>query len=173
MIEGSDYRFTVRVGNPKDDEASKNGTKLSRGGNFRCIMSDEPIAPPYIRNEGMSHRLGCRLWRLSPQGSRRVYLAPSKGMEIIAKRAVPAWKPEGMIVKDARAFTPTIYGMEQWSDLFADRQLVALTVFSELVQEVRKRVIGDALFACWTDDERGLEVGGVAATAYADSVAVY
>ena len=31
VIEGGGYRFTVKVGKPKDAEAAKNGTKLSRG----------------------------------------------------------------------------------------------------------------------------------------------
>ena len=35
VIEGGGYRFTVKVGKPKDAEAAKNGTKLARGANFR------------------------------------------------------------------------------------------------------------------------------------------
>ena len=31
VIEGGGYRFTVKVGKPKDAEAAKNGTKLARG----------------------------------------------------------------------------------------------------------------------------------------------
>src|SRR5206468_4693627 len=38
VIEGSGYRFTVKVGKPKDAEAAKNGTKLSRGANFQCLV---------------------------------------------------------------------------------------------------------------------------------------
>ena len=39
VIEGGGYRFTVKVGKPKDAEAAKNGTKLSRGRKFLCLMS--------------------------------------------------------------------------------------------------------------------------------------
>jgi putative DNA methylase len=39
VIENGDYRFTVKVGKPKDAEAAKNGTKLARGANFKCVMS--------------------------------------------------------------------------------------------------------------------------------------
>ena len=34
VIESGGYRFTVKVGKPKDAEAAKNGTKLARGANF-------------------------------------------------------------------------------------------------------------------------------------------
>jgi putative DNA methylase len=37
-------------------------------------------------------------------------------------------------------FTPTLYGMTKWGDLFTPRQLVALTTFSDLVQGARERV---------------------------------
>ena len=36
VIEGTSYRFTVRVGKPKDEEAAKSGTKrFSTGKNYR------------------------------------------------------------------------------------------------------------------------------------------
>src|SRR4029077_16961233 len=44
MSETVDYYFKVKTGKPKDEEAAKNGTKLSRGANFRCLMSETPIA---------------------------------------------------------------------------------------------------------------------------------
>ena len=39
VIEGRGYRFEVKVGAPSDVDAAKAGTKLSRGANFRCLMS--------------------------------------------------------------------------------------------------------------------------------------
>ena len=44
MIEDGGYRFTVKVGKPKDAEAAKNGTKLVARASFRCLMSGAPIA---------------------------------------------------------------------------------------------------------------------------------
>ena len=56
---------------------------------------------------------------------------------------------------------------------FTPRQLVALTTFSDLVQEARERVKRDALAAGLPDDGKPLRDGGTGATAYADAVAVY
>jgi putative DNA methylase len=39
VIEDGGYRFTVKVGKPTDPEGAKNGTKLSRGANFQCLMT--------------------------------------------------------------------------------------------------------------------------------------
>ena len=63
--------------------------------------------------------------------------------------------------------------MTQWSDLFTPRQLVALTTFSDLVQEARERVKREALATGLPDDGKTLAAGGTGATAYADAVGVY
>jgi putative DNA methylase len=67
VIENGGYRFSVRIGKPRDVETTKNGTKLARGANFRCLMSGSPIAPEYIKAEGTAGRMGRGLWRLSPR----------------------------------------------------------------------------------------------------------
>ena len=38
------YSFDVKMGNPRDAETAKNGTKLLRGANFRGLLSGVPIA---------------------------------------------------------------------------------------------------------------------------------
>ena len=50
---------------------------------------------------------------------------------------------------------------------------MALTTFSDLVQEARERVKRDALAAGLPDDGKPRRDGGTGATAYADAVAVY
>ena len=56
VVEGDTYRFAVRVGTPPPE--AKAGTKLSRGANFRCLMSNGPIAPQYIKDEATAGRMG-------------------------------------------------------------------------------------------------------------------
>ncbi|MFU8772445.1 MAG: DUF1156 domain-containing protein, partial [Anaerolineales bacterium] len=63
------------------------------------------------------------------------------------------------------------YGMGTFGDLFTPRQLVALTTFSDLVQEASEKVIADAKAAGMEDDGAGLALGGSGATAYGDAVA--
>jgi putative DNA methylase len=173
IIENGDYRFTVKVGKPKDAEAAKNGTKLSRA-NFACLMSGTPVSGDYIKTEGKAGRMGARLMAIVAEGDRgRVYLAPAPEMEAIALTAKPTWKPEGEIAKRMTGGNCTPYGLTTWGDLFTPRQLVALTTFSDLVQEARERVQRDALQAGLPADPKPVRDGGTGATAYGDSVAVY
>jgi putative DNA methylase len=174
VIEDAGYRFTVKVGKPKNTEATQNGTKLARGANFLCLMSRTPMAADHVKAEGKAGRMGARLMAIVAEGERgRVYLSPTPEMEAIARSAKPTWEPEGSFVEDARAFTPCIYGLKEWRHLFTPRQLVSLTTLCDLLIEARDRVKADALTAGISGDERNLDGGGTGATAYADAVAVY
>jgi len=173
VIEDGGYRFTVKMGKPKDAEAANNGTKLSRGANFSCLMSGTPMAGDYIKAEGRAGRMGARLMAIVVEGERRrVYLPPSQETEKVARQAKPKWKPETPLAPDLRALWTPPYGLTTFGDLFAPRQLVALTTFSDLVQEARERVNREAL-AGVPDDDKSLAAGGTGATAYGDAVGVY
>ncbi|WP_439577205.1 DUF1156 domain-containing protein [Elioraea sp.] len=172
VIEGGGYRFTVKVGKPP--EAAKAGTKLARGANFRCLMSGTPIAGDYIKAEGQAGRMGARLMAIVAEGERgRVYLAPTPEHEAAARQARPEWKPETPLPDDPRNFWTVQYGLTTFGDLFTDRQLVALTTFSDLVGEAMARIRADALAAGLPDDPTPLRDGGEGAMAYAEAVGVY
>jgi len=175
VIEDGGYRFTVKVGKPKDAEAAKRGTKLARGANFQCVMSGAPITGEYIKAEGKAGRMGARLMAIVAEGDRgRVYLAPTPEHEAIARQAKPVWKPELKVPTPCHDVDRLpMYGMPTWGDAFTPRQLVALTTFSDLVQQARDRVKGDALVAGMDANDKPLADGGKGNTAYADAMAVY
>ena len=137
-------RESMRPGNGAPGNAGvppAQGTKLGRGANFRCLMSDAPIPGDYIKAEGKAGRMGTRLMAIVVEGDRgRVYLAPTPEQEAAARKAVPEWKPELNMPIDRRWFSPPIYGFPTYGDLFTPRQLVALTTFSDLVTEAIARV---------------------------------
>lgn len=172
VLDGDSYRFMVKVGSPPED--AKNGTKLSRGANFRCLLSDTPIESKHIYGEANAGRMGAKLMAIVAEGVRgRVYLTPTTEHEAIARQAQPEWKPEVSMPENPRWFSPPLYGLKTYGDLFTPRQLVALTVFSDLIVEVIDKVRIDALAAGLPDDDLSLEIGGISATAYAQAVGVY
>jgi len=174
IIEDGGYRFAVKVGKPKNMERAKNGTKLSRGANFQCLMSGTPIASDHIYSEAQAGRMGARLMAIVAEGDRgRVYLAPTPEHEAAALKANPEWKPEVAMPENPRWFSPPLYGLKTYGDLFTPRQLVALTTFSDLVGEARERIRRDAIAAGLPDDNKPLRDGGTGASAYAEAVAVY
>ena len=173
VVYGDGYKFTVKVGTPP--ESAKEGTKLARGANFRCVLSGSPIDQKHIRDEFKAKRAGARLMAIVAEGSKsRIYLGPTEEHESIASMALPAWKPEVEMNQDSKdLLSGRGYGFRWWYELFTPRQLVALTTFSDLVQEAIEKCRQEALAAGIGDDGMGLDAGGRSATAYAQAVGVY
>lgn len=166
VIEGRSYRFTVRVGKPANSEAAKIGTKSgSSGSSFLCLLSGTPMPFEYLRAEAKAGRMGSRLMAVVAEGDRgRVYFAPTPEMESMALSAQPRDVPETELPKKALSFRVQEYGMTRWSDLFTQRQLVALTTFSDLVQEAHDRA-GQDFKAAYGDEGDS--------RAYAQAIAAY
>ena len=121
----------------------KKGTKLGRGANFKCLLSGAPIAGDYIKAEGRAGRMGARLMAIVAEGEgERVYLPPLPVHEAVARKAVPEWRPETILDGKCRDQMP-LYGMNKFVDLFTNRQLVALTTFSDIVKKVQDKVNHD------------------------------
>ncbi|MCA9457673.1 MAG: DUF1156 domain-containing protein, partial [Nitrospira sp.] len=172
VVEQDDYRFEIRVGKPSEE--AKSGTTAGKRSAFRCLMSDVPLDYNHIRSEGKAGRMSQRLMAIVAEGQRgRVYLAPTDEAESVAAKAHPRWKPDTVLPDNPRDFKTPNYGMKSYGDLFTPRQLVALTTFSDLVQEAREKAIADAKAAGLPDDGQGLAKGGSGATAYGDALAVY
>jgi putative DNA methylase len=171
VVIGDHYAFKVKVGVPPPG-ASK-GTKLARA-NFRCLLSGTPIESDFIKAEGQAGRMNARLMAMVVEyKGKRLYLSPTAEQEEIARRARPEWKPELAISGSTQYVGVKPYGMETFSQLFTDRQLTALTAFSDLSQEVLQRCREDAVLAGMSDDPLGIESGGSGAIAYAEAVSTY
>ena len=174
VIEAYGYRFAVHTGAPRDAVAARAGTKLSRGANFRCLMSGAPIASDYVKAEAKAGRMGAQLMAIVAEGARsRVYLSPTPEHEAIAHGVHAEWTPDVAFYPQALGFRVGNYGMTLWSDLFTPRQLAMLSIFSGLVDEAREQIERDAVVAGMLDNETPLCRGGSGATAYAEAVSVY
>ena len=124
----------------------------------------------YIKNEGLAHRMDASLCAIVCEGRReRIYIPPTNEQAECAEIETPAGVPKQSLPDDPRNFWTVFYGLDTFDRLFTDRQLVALTTFSDLVGEAREQVLRDALSTDMVEGER-LEEGGSGAAAYADAV---
>ncbi len=171
VIENGGYRFTVKAGTPP--ESSTKGTTVGKRKGFSCLISGAPVTYDYIRAEGQAGRIDARLMTIVAEGDReRVYLPPIDEHEALARRVSSDWKPEVTLEGKCRV-NVSLYGIDTFADLFTDRQLVALTSFSDLVGEAREHIRLDAAAAGLPDDGVPLREGGTGAMAYAEAVSVY
>ena len=149
QIQGNSYRFCVLKQAGVEFEASKTGSKLGKGANFRCILSGDVISAAYIKSEAQQGRMGSRLMAIvADTGRERIFLSPDESHESAAKSAMPKWIPDTEFFEHALGFRIGNYGMTKWSDLYTQRQLCFLSEVSELVREAVDRLTLDLKQCC-------------------------
>lgn len=167
ICEDGGIRFEVKPG-----KSEREGTVNRRGAT--CIHCGEPVDFKYIRSEGKSRRMGEVLMAIVAEGKHgRVYCAPSADQAKAAEIERPVDCPDAKIAANPRDFKTPNYGLEMLSQLFTNRQLTALTTFSDLVHEAQRRAQDDALAAGMADDGVGLADLGTGARAYGEAIGVY
>lgn len=171
IVEGDSYRFEVKYSKPP--ERAKGGTTAGKRGGFVCLVSGSPMDYKYIRSEGAAGRMGQKLLAVVAEGPKgRIYMSPTSEIEQLALNAKPEWRPETKLHGKCRVNVSN-YGFDTYGDLFTDRQIVALTTFSDLVQLAQAKVKADAIKAGMNDDGLRLSEGGSGATAYSEAVGIY
>jgi putative DNA methylase len=144
VVGRENYHFEVKVGTPPNE--SEDGTKLSRGANFRCIMSGSPISADYIKSEGQAGRLGQKLLAIVCQsGRKRVFLPPVEDSGNLPAGIDAASRPNVEISGSTQYIGVRLYGMSRFSEMFTERQLLMLTTFCGLLDQVTKRTEEDCL----------------------------
>lgn len=170
IIDGKNIRYEVRQGKGAPD-APKTGR-----GQFHCICCGTPVSSDHIKQEGQSGKIGRDLIAIVAEGDGgRLYLSPDAMQIEFANCPPPEWAPEGEMFGKAADQLP-LYGYKNFSQLFTNRQLTALTTFSDLIAEAQQLAEADARAAfCGAEaaDETPLAADGCGAKAYGEVIAVY
>ncbi len=138
IIEDKSIRYEIKYG-----KNAPEGTMLKRNGAV-CIFCNQPVGYTHIKSEGHAGRIGYHLLAIASEGQRgRIYITPDDKHRNALNIPKPADYPEGDMPQQALGFVVQLYGPKQYSDLFSNRQLTALTTMSELVLEVREQIVRD------------------------------
>jgi putative DNA methylase len=143
---GKRVRFEIRGpgGAPREGTVGRNGAV--------CLLCGTPVPLAYIRSEGQAGRMGAQLMAIAAEGPRqRYYVPPDEKHEKAAEVSRPADVPDAELAIDPRNLWCVNYGLTTFADLFSNRQLTALTVFTDLVREARVRVTEDARERVYAD----------------------
>jgi putative DNA methylase len=161
--------FNIKSGDTKPPEDGTVG-KTS----VTCLFSDSSIPLKYIREQGKLGKLGEQLVAAVAEGrGKRVYLPATADQESIALSACVEGMPTAKIEHWAGCTNSVVYGLDTFEKLFSPRQSLTLVSFSDLNLEVMSIIHRDAVSAGYSDDQIGLDSGGIGATAYAHAVSIY
>lgn len=169
--ENKKITYKVRLGKGKIPEAPK----TARGAKFKCIMCGETTTDEYIKQESVNGRMGSSLLGIVAEGKKgRLYISPTDEHILTAQCSKPEGEyPEQELPYDPRNIWCVNYGLDTYDKLFTNRQLTALTTFSELVAEAQAKAEADAVAAGMKNDHLPLRNGGDGAKAYGEAVGVY
>jgi putative DNA methylase len=143
-----------------------------------CLATGVPIPLKDIDEAASKGAVGAALMAVVAEQRRgRAYASPTplhreaaisvpSRLELNSMTVVPHGTTRGTFAGNAQG---RYYGFFDFADYFTPRQLLALTTFSDLLPEVRERVIAD----CGGPGGARLRDGGDAAEAYADAIVTY
>lgn len=169
--EAKKITYKVQLGKGKIPEAPK----TARGAKFKCIMCSETTTDDYIKQESVNGRMGSVLMGIVAEGKHgRLYISPTEEHVLTAQCSKPEGEyPEQRLPYDPRNIWCVNYGLDTYDKLFTNRQLTALTTFSELVSDAQAKAEADAVAAGMKNDHLPLRNGGDGAKAYGEAVGVY
>jgi putative DNA methylase len=167
-IEANEIQYHVEPGVAEKIEGTVN-----RKGAI-CACCGAPVGFEYIRAESVSNRMSSQMIAIVGESKNgRIYLSPDDINIKIATIQPPPNPPSGELAHYPGHLNTKIYGLTHFHMLFTNRQLTALTTFSDLVAEAQQKAYEDAVEAGIVDDGKGLDAGESGAKAYGEAIGVY
>lgn len=127
----------------RDIEHLPDSPKIGNGV-FACLECSSNLGAKYLRSEGKAGRLGLRMTAVvSEVGGKRTYRAATTS-DATAATSVALDLDSVVPPLVGKATTNLgLYGMETWDALYTPRQWHTLTVFADLVADIRGTVLAD------------------------------
>jgi putative DNA methylase len=125
----SGVSFRVRTGAGTPPEPSK----LGRGARFRCVVCGEVASDDHVKREGHAGRLGLVPTATVLKGARsRIYADPQPAPDPGERGDDLAWLDQPLPA-NTRWFSPPVYGLTSYVDVFTPRQLATLETLADLI----------------------------------------
>ena len=135
--------FTVQN---HDRDIPKSGT-VTRNGAV-CVACDGAVTLEYVRQQARDGKMDAVMTCVVAKGERnRVFFPPTPEIKKIVSRATADWRPQQRMPTTAYKVSGRGYGITHWHQLFTERQLVALSTFSDLLSEIKELVVKDGATA--------------------------
>lgn len=183
LFEDNGFSFALHRG--KYDSKAENGTKQGKKALFSCpLCGSGMVNGEYADAEANAGRMHSIPIALAAEGARgRVYLPFSKTDARVLLQEVNDYyiandidsrvshsACRGTFASNAQGRR---YGFNEFKDYFTMRQRIALSTFSTLIEEVRKKVEADASTAGVRNDHIPFANDGSGACAYGDAISIY
>ncbi len=148
------------------------GTMNSKGAT--CLKCGSQITFKEIRDAGLSGKMNSDLMAIVSEGNKkRIYSEPNEEQLLKTVVGRPDDHPDAKIDESVPYLQTPKYGMNNYSDMFTNRQLVMLNAFTSTIDEIKKMVFEDASKHEQYCDKQPLSQLGTGALAYSEAISVY
>jgi putative DNA methylase len=141
IVSGLEYDFEIRS-TERGDKGKAPEPTVGRTA-AQCLISKTAFPLSYIREKAVKGELGKRLLAIVAEGKGgRLYLPP----RLLSNLDVPDVDDShlDLEIDHWRSCTNcVVYGMTKFSDLFSDRQIIALSTFSDLLKDVQENIANE------------------------------
>ncbi len=132
------------TGVPKKGTVGRNGAV--------CVACGNPVTLEYVRKQARAGKMSETMMAVVVEGEGgNLFLSPTDAHIRSAQAAEPAWTPKGRLSAQSAAGNLQNYGITHWHQLFTQRQLQALATFSDVLVEVRTRILDDGAADAYAD----------------------
>ena len=145
--------------------------KVAQKAVFKCPACGDITPDAYVKECGINHNIGSQLIAVvADDEKKRLYLEATLEQERAAQVDAPKNIPHGELPNFPKRFSPPLFGLTDYADLFTNRQLVFITSMMDLAKEMQSDIEKEALRKGFVDDGISFADGGCGALAYAEAV---
>ena len=134
--------FTVHNRKPPEDVVNVDRTVTRNGAT--CVACDGAVNLEYVRQQARAGNMSEVVTGVVAEGDRkRLFLSPTSETKKIVLKATAPWRPQQRMPTTAYKVSGRGYGITHWHQLFTERQLSALTAFSDVLADARSQMLKD------------------------------
>ena len=106
-----------------------------------CIACNNAALLSYVREQARAGNMNEQMTAIVAEGNRRrLFVSPTDVHIQAATSAETSWRPSQVMPNTPTLVSGRGFGITHWHQLFTERQLTALTTFSDLLEEVDELV---------------------------------
>lgn len=135
IIDGLNIRYEVKRGKNAPEPP-----KTARGAKFKCIRCGELANPDHVRSEAQSGHFGAALMAVVAETkSGKLFISPDDKQLEASRKAHPDVPELGAMPTNPRWFSPPLYGITDYQQMFTDRQITTLNELCALLDAVQEQ----------------------------------
>lgn len=162
IYEAGKLKFKIR--HSKMDP-KMNKSKMGQSAIFKCPMCGEITTPGYVKEMGNMHQINSKMIAaVIDRDGNKQYVEPDKIQISASKIEKPKEIPHGKIPQGSNTFRVTAYGIDDYADLFSNRQLLFLSKLVQEIKNTQKVIEKEAVLNGFSDET---------AKAYSEAICLY